>query len=65
MGSIRDVRISLPSGIAPLDYSAQRAILNAAPFPQFPVGFNKAETGIDFVFELGRDEVQKRCFTWH
>jgi protein TonB len=53
-GTISDVKISQRSGIPALDYSAQRAILDAAPFPQFPPGFNKTETGIDFVFELGR-----------
>jgi protein TonB len=53
-GSIADVKISQRSGMPPLDYSAERAILDAAPFPPFPPGFNKSETGIDFVFELGR-----------
>jgi protein TonB len=53
-GTITDVKISQRSGIPALDYSAQRAIMDAAPFPQFPPGFNKTETGIDFVFELGR-----------
>jgi protein TonB len=52
-GTITDVKISQRSGIPALDYSAQRAIMDAAPFPQFPPGFNKTETGIDFVFELG------------
>ena len=53
-GSISDVKISQRSGMTALDYSAQRAIMDAAPFPPFPAGFNKTETGIDFVFELGR-----------
>jgi len=53
-GSVADVKITQKSGIPALDYSAQRAILDAAPFPPFPQGFNKTETGIDFIFELGR-----------
>jgi protein TonB len=53
-GSVTDVKITQKSGIPALDYSAQRAILDAAPFPQFPPGLNRSEVGIDFVFELGR-----------
>jgi protein TonB len=53
-GTITDVRISQKSGIPQLDFSAERAIRDAAPFPAFPAGFNKTETGIDFVFELSR-----------
>jgi len=53
-GTIADVKISEKSGIPALDFSAQRAILDAAPFPAFPAGFNKSETPIDFVFELRR-----------
>jgi len=52
-GSVSDVKISQRSGVPALDYSAQRAILDAAPLPPFPPGLNKNETGIDFVFELG------------
>ena len=52
-GSVADVKISQRSGIPALDYSAQRAILDAAPLPAFPPGLNKAEVGIDFPFELG------------
>ena len=53
-GKVADVKITETSGIPSLDYSAQRAILEAAPFPPFPSGFNKTETGIDFIFELKR-----------
>jgi len=52
-GSVTDVKVSQRSGIPALDYSAQRAILDAAPLPPFPPGLNKNETGIDFIFELG------------
>jgi protein TonB len=53
-GSVVDVKITQRSGLPALDFSAQRAILDAAPFPPFPPGLNKAEAGIDFVFELKR-----------
>src|SRR5262249_47938824 len=50
-GSVSGLRISQSSGIAPLDRSAQRAILDASPFPQMPAQFPKDQTDIDFVFE--------------
>jgi periplasmic protein TonB len=53
-GSISGLRISQSSGIPPLDRSAQRAILDASPFPQMPPQFPKDQTDIDFVFELKR-----------
>ena len=53
-GNITGLRISQSSGIAPLDRSAQRAILDASPFPPMPVQFPKDQTDIDFVFELKR-----------
>jgi protein TonB len=53
-GTIADVKISQKSGVPALDFSAQRAILDAAPFPAFPAGLNKSQVGIDFVFELSR-----------
>jgi protein TonB len=53
-GSISDLKISQRSGSSALDFSGQRAIMDAAPFPPFPAGLNKSEVGIDFVFELSR-----------
>jgi periplasmic protein TonB len=53
-GSISGLRISQSSGIPPLDRSAQRAILDASPFPKMPPQFPKDQTDIDFVFELKR-----------
>jgi protein TonB len=53
-GTVSDVKITQRSGNQALDYSGQRAIFDAAPFPAFPAGLNKNEVGIDFVFELGR-----------
>jgi TonB family protein len=48
------VRITQRSGIAPLDYSAQRAILDSSPFPQLPQGFPKNQADIELSFELRR-----------
>jgi periplasmic protein TonB len=53
-GSVTNLHVSQSSGIAPLDRSAQRAILDASPFPQMPPQFPKDQTDIDFVFELKR-----------
>ena len=38
-GSVRNLRIVQQSGISALDYSVQRAILEASPFPPIPAGF--------------------------
>jgi TonB family protein len=48
------VKITQRSGIAPLDYSAQRAIFDAAPFPQLPQGFPRSQADIELSFELRR-----------
>jgi protein TonB len=53
-GSVTNVHVTQGSGIAPLDRSGQRAILDAAPFPKMPPQFPKDQTDIDFVFELKR-----------
>jgi protein TonB len=53
-GSVTGIRISQKSGISALDISAQRAIMDAAPFPQLPPQFPKNEAEIEFVFELKR-----------
>jgi protein TonB len=48
------VRITQRSDNAALNYSAQRAILDSAPFPPIPPQFTKNEAEIEFVFELRR-----------
>jgi protein TonB len=48
-GSVTGVKVTQRSGIAALDFSGERAILDAAPLPPFPAGLNKTEVGIDFV----------------
>lgn len=53
-GSVTGIRITQRSGINALDFSAQRAIMDAAPFPQLPPQFPKNEAEIEFVFELKR-----------
>jgi protein TonB len=51
-GSVTGVRISQRSGISALDISAQRAVMDAAPFPQLPPQFPKSEAEIEFLFQL-------------
>jgi periplasmic protein TonB len=48
------VRIAQRSGNAALDFSAQRAILDAAPFPALPDGFSHNSADVEFTFELRR-----------
>jgi TonB family protein len=48
------VKIAQRSGIAGLDYSAQRAVLDSAPFPALPNGFSRNSADVEFVFELRR-----------
>jgi protein TonB len=53
-GSISDVRVEQSSGNRALDYSAQRAIFEAAPFPPLPAGYERNEARIEVQFELQR-----------
>lgn len=53
-GSIRDLRFFQRSGHPTLDYSAQRAILDASPFPPLPAGFERNVARIEFWFQLNR-----------
>jgi protein TonB len=48
------VRIAQRSGNQALDFSAQRAILDAAPFQPLPPQFQRNEVEIEFRFELRR-----------
>ncbi len=48
------VRITQRSGNQALDFSAQRAILDAAPFQALPPQFSRNEVEIEFRFELRR-----------
>jgi protein TonB len=51
-GSVQDVKLVQPSGSYTLDTSAQRAVLDAAPLPQFPRGFPYNSVSVDLNFEL-------------
>ncbi len=53
-GTVRNVRLLQRSGNATLDYSAQRAILEAAPFPPLPRGFERDVAVVEFWFQLKR-----------
>lgn len=51
-GSVRDVRVTRPSGNFTMDQSAQRAILMSSPFPPLPPQFERDSALIEFVFRL-------------
>ncbi|HEY3838450.1 MAG TPA: energy transducer TonB [Bryobacteraceae bacterium] len=51
-GSVQNVKLVQPSGSYTLDLSAQRAIMDAVPLPQFPRGFNYNSINVDLTFEL-------------
>lgn len=53
-GSARSVRIAQSSGNQALDYSAQRAIYDASPFPALPGAYERNTATIEFWFELRR-----------
>jgi protein TonB len=53
-GSVANIRILQRSGNPQLDYSCQRAILDAAPFPALPAGFERNSANIEFWFQLQR-----------
>ena len=53
-GSVRGVRLFQGSGYPTLDHSAQRAIIEASPFPVLPPGFERNSATVEFRFELKR-----------
>jgi len=53
-GSVRDVHVAQSSGNQALDYSAQRAIYDASPFPGLPAAYERSDATIEFWFELRR-----------
>jgi len=53
-GSVRNVHISQTSGNQALDYSAQRAIYDANPFPPLPAAYERNDANVEFWFELRR-----------
>lgn len=53
-GSVKNVHVAQSSGNSALDYSAQRAILDASPFPPLPNGYERSDATVEFWFELKR-----------
>ncbi|MBM3726266.1 MAG: TonB family protein [Acidobacteria bacterium] len=53
-GTVRDVKVAQSSGNYQVDSSAQRAIIEAAPFPPLPQGFEKSTANVELWFELKR-----------
>jgi protein TonB len=51
---VSSVRVAQKSGNPALDYSAQRAILDAMPFQALPAQYPRNAADIEFVFELKR-----------
>jgi len=53
-GSVRNVKVAQASGNPTLDFSAQRAVLDAAPFPPLPPGYERSEANVELRFQLQR-----------
>ena len=53
-GTVKNIQLAKASGVSALDYSAQRAIQEAGPFPKLPDQFDKDSAAIEFWFELKR-----------
>jgi protein TonB len=52
-GTVKDVKVSRSSGIQTLDFSAQRAVLDASPLPALPQGFPRNQADVELKFQLG------------
>lgn len=53
-GSARNARVAQTSGNSTLDYSALRAVMDAAPFPPLPPGYERNEANVELRFQLKR-----------
>jgi len=53
-GSVKNVQIVQRSGNTSLDYSTQRAVMDAAPFPPLPPGYERNEANVELRFHLQR-----------
>lgn len=53
-GSIRNAKVVQRSGNTTLDYSALRAVSDAAPFPPLPPGYERNEASVELQFHLQR-----------
>lgn len=53
-GSVRNGKIAQSSGNTNLDYSALRAVTDAAPFPPLPSNYSGSSTTVELQFQLQR-----------
>ena len=53
-GSVRNPQLAQRSGNSTLDYSALRAVMDAAPFPRLPVEYQGSEARVELRFQLQR-----------
>jgi periplasmic protein TonB len=53
-GSVKNPQIAQRSGNSTLDYSALRAVMDAAPFPALPPGYSGSSTNVELRFQLQR-----------
>ena len=53
-GSVRNSQVAQRSGNSALDYSALRAVMDAAPFPPLPPGYERNEANVELHFQLQR-----------
>jgi len=51
-GSVSHVHITQPSGNTTLDFSAQRAIFDASPFPPLPPQYPRSDAEVEMLFSL-------------
>ncbi len=51
-GSVRNAKVVQRSGNSTLDYSALRAVMDAAPFPPLPSEFDRNEANVELQFQL-------------
>jgi len=53
-GSVKNPQLIQRSGNSTLDYSAIRAVQDAAPFPPLPPGYERSEANVELKFQLQR-----------
>jgi periplasmic protein TonB len=53
-GHVQSIRVGQSSNLLSLDNSARRAVLEAAPFPPLPAGYDGSSATIEFWFQLKR-----------
>jgi len=53
-GSVRNVKVAQRSGNSTLDYSALRAVMDAAPFPPLPAEYDRNSANVELDFQLQR-----------